>query len=920
MQDAARSATDALAQGDWERAEELLAGALARAAEADRPALCAWYGEVLANLGRYADADGALGEAKQYGDALARARATVARAEVAIERWERARVAELVADAHALALGTGDPALIARALRAAAREAVTAGEYAKADELCAEALVAAEGLPRDDLAVAAALDVLCTLRVAQGDIHAAADAARDALAMRERLLPSDHPLRAESLAQVARCAFANDDHAGALEGYEQALAIVRERLGENHPRAGILLHSIADVHEEAGRYSEAARTYDSALAILEAAFGPEHPEVGKALGCRAWHDKHAGDLHRAAKAYERAVAILSAALGPEHPETLQVVGDFGSTLGDLGDYAEAERLYRQVLEARRLRLGDDHPAVAESLHNLGWLCAQVGRTTDAEAAYREALRIRELAGGPESLPVASTLNDLGWTLHTMGRQEEAEAALLRALAIQRRLLAPGHVDIAITLDNLGAVYAAQERWAKSAEAALEALEIECAVLGASHPHVATTLGNLATVLAMVDPMESLHLAERAVELYERALGPAHPDTARARVQFVRALIAVGQFSDAPSQATLALLALEAALGRDHAEVVDALHLAAAAALLAGDEERARASIADALLRERDSGRNDAERLAELEFFASAIGDDGAQPPAPAVEHAPERPDAELRQVAEHPERWDALTPQELVHLALAETGRFAAGEADRLPVARQLYTRVVARMPAGERLETLQGVTAALVAHHGPATLLLPFLLDDPDPAIISTAALDFALLTRPVGDDLLTGPRSLRQFAERAPDPGRRAAILSGLLLLGDRRVLPILRGCWELLEEDAEATRTLVNARSHWTSACQVWFLLDWLEALLDREDEGAFGLVASGLVNIARRGDVIQDVARVFPVWAAEEDSLIVLGTWSVAEFGREIEPRLRAIDAREPDPKVTPFVIAAWGLRP
>lgn len=275
----------------------------------------------------------------------------------------------------------------------------------------------------------------------------------------------------------------------------------------------------------------------------------------------------------------------------------------------------------------------------------------------------------------------------------------------------------------------------------------------------------------------------------------------------------------------------------------------------------------------------------------------------------------------LREYADQPERWQELHRHDLAQLAMLEALRFATGELDRGDVATQLYELMIERLTVEERVALLQSVAAAIFESHGPASGLLPFLLSDPAHKVISTAALEYALLAPVEDDDLLSGPRGLLNFARLvAREPERCAALLAGLVILGDRRILPLLHGSWELLGGDAEATRSLVNARTHWQSAAQIEFLLDWLEAMLIAEDEGTFGIVAAGLYNIAKRGVEVEDAERVFPIWSTTGEQTVYLAQWSFEEYARVIEPRLRDISERESDPKIIPVVLEAWGLGP
>jgi hypothetical protein len=58
---------------------------------------------------------------------------------------------------------------------------------------------------------------------------------------------------------------------------QRTLAIREKVLPSNHPDVATSLNNLASLYEMQGRCSEAEPFYQLKLAILEKAFGPEHP-------------------------------------------------------------------------------------------------------------------------------------------------------------------------------------------------------------------------------------------------------------------------------------------------------------------------------------------------------------------------------------------------------------------------------------------------------------------------------------------------------------------------------------------------------------------------------------------------------------------------------------------------------------------
>jgi tetratricopeptide (TPR) repeat protein len=146
------------------------------------------------------------------------------------------------------------------------------------------------------------------------------------------------------------------------------------------------------------------------------------------------------------------------------------------------------------------------------------------------------------------------------------------------------------------------------------------------------------------------------------------------------------------------------------------------------------------------------------------------------------------------------------------------------------------------------------------------------------------------------------------------------RISVFSGLLLLGDRRVLPILDRLWGLLGR--QGRRRMLYAKSGVAYASTVDFLLDRLGK---ERDEGLFGSLAAALCRLpevtaqGRHPGYVVDVARRLPSSFLEsEPTLTLLDAWPIEEYGARIAPRLKELAREESEPKVLPTVMAAWGI--
>lgn len=269
----------------------------------------------------------------------------------------------------------------------------------------------------------------------------------------------------------------------------------------------------------------------------------------------------------------------------------------------------------------------------------------------------------------------------------------------------------------------------------------------------------------------------------------------------------------------------------------------------------------------------------------------------------------------LRQLAEFgrdPEAWKRLEPDELLLVAFQQALYLGSGESEAGTGLAGLYAECVARVTAADRMDLLDRVTEAVESASTSVLALMPFLQHEPEAAIVQSAALAFAAHMPLADADPMTGPRTIAALVPHADDDSVRVGLIAGLLALGDRRVLPVLRGLWRHLAP--EARERLTRQSLPFACASTVEFLLDWLE---DADEEG-FGVAAAMLARLpAEGGGRVLDLKRRFPAHIdSDEAEIEVVGEWTAADFGARIDARLADLERRENEPRVLPAVRAAW----
>jgi len=231
------------------------------------------------------------------------------------------------------------------------------------------------------------------------------------------------------------------------------------------------------------------------------------------------------------------------------------------------------------------------------------------------------------------------------------------------------------------------------------------------------------------------------------------------------------------------------------------------------------------------------------------------------------------------------------------------------GNSDALPTYRKLADVTA----VDERTSMLLEVSRQIEEKKGFGwEILMAFALGDTEHKIISTAALNMAVLQPCPEGEPLAGVRTVCRLVEQIGyDDPRGASMLSGLLLLGDVKVFVFLHTAWEHLSP--ECRHIVASSWSGFSPRATVLMILDWLER---EENEAVYGALAGTLSRMAlgaHEGKIV-DIQRAFPAY--EGEPITVLGVQDVRTFGRGIQDRLEALANKEKGDRVMPLVVQAW----
>jgi len=185
--------------------------------------------------------------------------------------------------------------------------------------------------------------------------------------------------------------------------HREALAIRRKLHPGEHPDIAASLHGLAYALWNQGQLTEAESLLREALAIRRKLFGNEHPEVANSLHQLGQTLRFEGRLAESEAAQREALGIRRKVLGNEHEAVAHSLNDLESLIVTSPDkLAEAEAMSLEALAIRRKVFGNLHPTVAEALDNLGSVIHRQGKLAEAEAMHREAVAMQRKLLGSEN--------------------------------------------------------------------------------------------------------------------------------------------------------------------------------------------------------------------------------------------------------------------------------------------------------------------------------------------------------------------------------------------------------------------------------------------------------------------------------------------------------------------------------------
>ncbi|CAF1157553.1 unnamed protein product [Rotaria sp. Silwood1] len=368
-----------------------------------------------------------------------------------------------------------------------------------------------------------------------GEYSKALASHQQALDIRKKTLPPNHPDLATSYNTIGLVYSNMGEYSKALASHQQALDIRKKTLPPNHLDLATSYNTIGLVYSNRGEYSKALSFYEQALDIRQKILPPTHPDIATSYNNIGLIYSNMGEYTKALSFYEQALHIRQNILPPNHPDLATSYNTVGLVHSNMGDYAKALSFYEQALDICQKMLPPNHPDFAQSYNNIGWVYSNMSEYSKALSCYERALDIRQKILPPNHPDLATSYSNIGKVYSEMGKYSKALASHQRALDIYQKTLPPEHPNFAQSYNNMAMAYQNMGEYVKALPFLEQAINICQKSLPPNHPNFAQSYKNMGMVYQnMGNYKKALSFFERALDINEKSLPPSHPHIALVR--------------------------------------------------------------------------------------------------------------------------------------------------------------------------------------------------------------------------------------------------------------------------------------------------------------------------------------------------------------------------------------------------
>ncbi len=297
-----------------------------------------------------------------------------------------------------------------------------------------------------------------------------------------RSIGEKSPRYAAAMLRLANLEYRLDNFEAAADAAREALAISISQNGDTHPETASVMNTLAMSLEELGDKEEAYDMYRRIIDIRR-----QQPEQGSNLAINlnnlAILLQKDGELDEADELFKEAVELVDQVLGEEHPFMAYILNGYSGLHQDREEYDLAEADLRRALEIGQAIFPETHPFIGVVYYNLAELYRLIENYSEAVKLYEQALHQRRNSLSELHPDIATTLLSLGRALILTNQPAEAELYFFEAVEIRKKIYEEDDWRIAFAESNLGRSLLYQEKLAEATELITQSYRVLLDALG-----------------------------------------------------------------------------------------------------------------------------------------------------------------------------------------------------------------------------------------------------------------------------------------------------------------------------------------------------------------------------------------------------------------------------------------------------
>lgn len=317
--------------------------------------------------------------------------------------------------------------------------------------------------------------------------------------------------------------------ADAKKAYDKSYALMNGN-GFIHGEAyAFLLNNLASFYHDLSDYTTAKKYYAESLVLHKKLFGADAAEYATVLNNEGILELDFGYYENGAQLIFKAAAIYKNTKGEKSLEYARSMNDIGNVYDKESDYKYAEQFYLKSLQLKKELGAEGNITYWNTLNNLALLYARLGNYSKATSTMQGQLELVKKYGGQTQPEYGNYLNSMGTIYEQTDDWNNASVYFNQALQFYKTYYGTADPNYSRVLNNLGLLAVKQNRPVQALQYYNQSLAILQGDTVANQIEIADTYNNMGELHSEKGDYAHASLEfEKALRIYERALGRKHP--------------------------------------------------------------------------------------------------------------------------------------------------------------------------------------------------------------------------------------------------------------------------------------------------------------------------------------------------------------------------------------------------------